>query len=690
MAAEFSLTGAYLAPSAVIGLGAWGREVAREVESALWERSPGLVRACPVLALDDDEPAALELIRAHLRASRMADVIRALEREGLMKLDPVLPPPTHVYLIVSLADDPDLTRLKAATEHVGRAAQELKATALKAAFVDLGPSGDGGALPAEPLPFRVYVTEPVTAHGLVLDPAEYRAAVVEALVAAAQPGGSAIFAGSGASGLAVGRAGGPGGVGTLGIAWLRWNPADLRAVLAKRLSRDAIRHCLAAAASGPAAGRVEPRSGRLPALLQGLPLRPATGATSGSGGRSSGDDTPALDPDRDLFGNPAGRRHMARHFRRCVAAVPRRVERWQARIRENGWTRAQAEAEALEQSVAGALAAGPDGLARATALLDAVTGAAARRLEATPPAPDPLPRTFEPLRRLEQAERLPELRIVLAGLALVAVVSTLVGRAGGASIKLLLVWWVILGLAGLAYVGWRPQRIRRRTAEASAALARRACRMAETAVQLESEGLDRLLEERCRSLRADLARAGAALAERCRPEAQAAGPAPQGALAVPWLDGPAVEPLYAQQQGQVPDLAAHLAAGGCLTLLRDPDALIARAEAQTREYLAERLVLDPGQVAAQACGDRLAERLQESVSGLLHWSRPLLARGAAALPEGDRWLLWPEGLPCPPVPPGVQVLTGARGCTAAITVIQNLPPEARPHRPAARAADVAT
>ncbi|HYG57230.1 MAG TPA: hypothetical protein VD902_04085, partial [Symbiobacteriaceae bacterium] len=87
--------------------------------------------------------------------------------------------------------------------------------------------------------------------------------------------------------------------------------------------------------------------------------------------------------------------------------------------------------------------------------------------------------------------------------------------------------------------------------------------------------------------------------------------------------------------------------------------------------LASRAAIDPAQVATRAYGDRLAERLHTAVRGLLDWAQPLLAR-PKPLPEGQRWLLWPEGLPCPQVPPEVQVIPFARSCTAALTVIQGL------------------
>jgi hypothetical protein len=89
----------------VVGLGPWGAGVARAAEAALQDRCRGLARACQVAAFPEEDPTMAATLRAHLRASRAAETVRALEQDGLMRLDPVVSPATHVYLVASLADD---------------------------------------------------------------------------------------------------------------------------------------------------------------------------------------------------------------------------------------------------------------------------------------------------------------------------------------------------------------------------------------------------------------------------------------------------------------------------------------------------------------------------------------------------------------------------------------------------------
>ncbi|MDF2629874.1 MAG: hypothetical protein K0R39_3705, partial [Symbiobacteriaceae bacterium] len=247
--------GPYLEPTLIVGLGGWGGAVATAAEAALRERSPALARACVALAAT--EPGAPDLperVRTHLRVTRMAEVIRALEADGLLRIDPIVSPSSHVYLIASLQDDPDLRHLAAAARLIDEAALELKAKVKKVALVDVA----GGPIPAAP-GFPLYVLEPVTAHGLVLGEDEYRAAATELLVAVAQPGGSQVLASAGAP-----------ATGTLGISWLTWSPATLRESLAGSLSREALLRCIQAEApAGRAPGALV--EGREAALLDRLP-----------------------------------------------------------------------------------------------------------------------------------------------------------------------------------------------------------------------------------------------------------------------------------------------------------------------------------------------------------------------------------------------------------------------------------
>lgn len=647
--------GAYLSPSAVIGLGEWGRTVALGAEAALKERSPVLARACPVLTLDELEPAVPELIRAHLRASRMADMIRAMEQEGLMRLDPVISPATYLYLVVSLADDPELALLRDVAELVAQAASELKATVLPVALLDLG---EGGRPPASFKPgFPLYVLEPVTGHGLVLDPAEYQAAVTEALVAVAQPGGSSL--------LAAGRP----GLGTLGIAWLTWSPADLRASLAERLTSEALLRCLEEQEPAPQfrAGLRETEPWRAVArrsesMLVGVPFHVGLG----------GD----VAPEPDLFGSPDRPRHQSLvHLKRCAAVLERRLGRWEQRLDRNAARQAEAEAAALEGGVAAALAAGaPDGLARARLVAESLAREAAERQDGGQ-APDPAQRVGPALRRLEQAEKAPPPHHVAAGLTAAAFLFGLLWRliAGG--------WGGLAVAAALAAAGvlayWlgRPRRVAAAAHAAREALEQRAADLLCAALAHRLQQLDDQLEARAAALAADLARAAAGLAGRCRADAAAAGApqpgAPRGALCFPLLSPGAADPLYHDLRGRAPDLAERMAGEGCLRHWREPDRMLEQCRAVTARFLSGQPALDPAQLATRAYGDRLAEHLQRTVQGLLDWSRPLLAR-TRALPEGQRWLLWPEGLPCPPVDRDVQVLT-TRSCAAAITVVEGLP-----------------
>ena len=608
----------WLEPSLIVGLGAWGGAVARAAEAALQERSPALARACRTLALADGAtPDLPELLRAQLRVSRMAEVIRALALDGLMRLDPVVSPSTHVYLVGSAGEIP---LLHAVAALIDEAAAELKAKVIKVAVVDVA----GGRIPPAPT-FPVYCMEPVTAQGLVLDDAEYRAAAAELLVAAAQPGGSQILAG--------GR-----GTGTLGIAWLTWSPAALRDSLAGRLAAEALRNCLTATA--PPQRAPDLAAGREAALLEGLPT--AWGSVQ-----------------------------HPRRLKRAAAVLDRRLDRWSARIRTRAGARGQVEAQQLTAAAQQVLTAGPDGLARLRGLLEATAREAVRRQDQTPsPERPPVgPPLRALLRRLAAAEALPG--VPAAALAL-----------GGGLAVFTLIWWLTGGKA-LSWLGgtlfqlivfggymlWRPWRIRKAAAAVAEALTRRGEAAVQAAYRDSITRLDEAIEKCCSAARADLERLPHVLGG---PAASEAVPPKNGALCFPLVAAEAAGPIYRDLQQLLPDLGARLAAAGVLLQWQDPARLRQEAEAEVRRALAERAPLDPAQAATRAYGDRLAPHLRDLVSHLLEWSQPLLAR-QLRLPEGRRWLLWPEGLPCPPVPAEVSVLPYARSCVAAVHVLTGLP-----------------
>jgi hypothetical protein len=646
----------YLAPSAIIGIGAWGTAVARGAEDALRDRSPTIARACPVLALAADEPAVPELVRAHLKASRLAEVIRALEREGLMRLDPVLAPATAVYLVCSLADDPDLRLLAQVADLLEQSAAELKARVVRAALVDLGV---GRSLPAPVPGCPIYVLEPVTAKGLVLDPAEYQAAVVEALVAAVQPGAGAMLTGPGVK-----------GVGTLGIAWLAWSPSAMRSTASRRLSREALLRCAEATTAVVAHARqseawaCQAPDQRGQALLVGLPFR--AGLDGG------------VVPAADLCGDSARRwRHSggeAQRLRRCAAVLQRRQERWEERLEENAWRRAGQEGEALERSVQAALAAGPDGVARVKVLATELMKACARR-QAHAPEPWPAPRIAPLLERLQQAEKLPPAGTAATALGVVWLAFSLIWWLAGGGWALWVSMGALLAAGGAGYgLWWRPGHVRQERQALREALNDRASALMQQAYTAALERLDQALEERCDAALRDIDRMVLALRSPARQEA-GAGPG-SGALSFPLVSEG--DPLRHDWLPQVADVAAHLAREGCFRHWRDPDSLMKQATTLTEWFLADRVTLDPADLAARAHGDRLAERLQEGLQGLLGWAQPLLAR-PLVLPEGQRWLLWPEGLPCPRVEPEVHVLPFARSCAAVVTVVQGISEGIHPH-----------
>lgn len=649
--------GPYLEPSLIVGLGSWGGAVAQAAEEALRERSPALARACRALAAEPGAPDLPERVRTHLRVTRMADVIRALEADGLMRIDPIVSPPSNIYLITSLQDDPDLTHLTTAATLIDAAAAELKAKVKKVAIVDVV----GGQIPAAP-GFPLYVLEPVTAHGLVLDEDEYRAAAVELLVAAAQPGGSQVLADGGR------------GTGTLGISWLVWSPATLRESLAGRLSREALLRCIQAEAPpGRAPGALT--EGRDAALLDRLPF--VVGPC--------GDLQPG-DPGSALWGRPTTRR-----LTRVAAVLERTIDRWTQRLRTNAALRARQELDLLQTHADQAVSQCPDGLARLRSLLAATARDAVRRRDdantGAPPPPSARPAVPQshgarnghsptaPLRQLRQrltaAEALPTPQTAAIALGASLLIFTLIWWLAGGKALSWLGGTAFQLFAFAAYLAIRGYRIRRARLDLVQGLTHRATAAITEAYSQACAELDQQLEDHCATLTQRLTALPNALG------LQATTPTPQtpqqeGALNHPLIDPDAAAPIYRELQQLLPDLAARLASSGALRHWQDPPALDAAAEAEVRLALAERPPLDPAQAVTRAYGSHLAPRLRTLVDQLLEWSQPLLAR-PIRLPEGRRWLLWPEGLPCPPVPQDITVLPYARSCIAIVHVVTGLP-----------------
>ncbi len=654
--AHHGSAGPHVALSAAIGWGAWGARIAGRVAELLRTRSPELAPAFPVLSLTGDEPDALERMRAHLRAGRMAHVIRTLERQGLISLDPVVSPPTHVYLIASLADDPDLSGLQRLADLVRRAGANLKVAVRPALLLDLGGRDDPPSPAGLNLP--VFLTEPVTSHGLALQPEEYEEAMAELVACFAQPGASQMLAGART------------GTGTVGVAWMHWHPAALRTRLVRRLTRDALARFLeteAPSPEGPTGLRqsevwqLQRPSQRTTALLDGLPFTPADAPGE-----------PAVSAPRTLLGDPYRREHRARHLRRCSAVLERRAQRWERTLQRSATGQAQREETALHRALSNAIGSGPGGFSRARHLLSALRAEANARLH-RPLVPVESPRLAGRLRDLHQAESAPAPGQVamLLGIALV-LISLALWALNGTRLTMLL-WAGLLAAAGAGYAWYRAWRIRRATDRALRALLRRAEALVNRALHQKLGALDLALEQRCRSLSAQLDEAETALREACRADpGEEPDPAAEGALSLPLVGDGMADLVCRDLQPLLPELTERLRTEGCLDLWRDPPALMDRAQEVTEAFLEGHLAPDPGQVAARAYGDRLGDRLHEAVTRLLDWSRPLLAP-PFPLPEGQRWLFWPEGLPCPAVPADVQVLTAARGCAAAVTIIDRLP-----------------
>jgi hypothetical protein len=221
-------------------------------------------------------------------------------------------------------------------------------------------------------------------------------------------------------------------------------------------------------------------------------------------------------------------------------------------------------------------------------------------------------------------------------------------------------------------VGVRTWRINRARHDLEQGLTRRATAAITGALHQACADLDQQLEAHCTTLASRLTNLPHALNLQPVHNAQPGAQAEKGALGHPLVDPEAAAPIYRELQQLLPDLAARLAEAGALRHWQDPPALAAAAEAEVRAALARRAPLDPAQAATRAYGDHLAARLRSAVDHLLEWSQPLLAR-PIRLPEGHRWLLWPEGLPCPPVPADITVLPYARSCIAMVHVVTGLP-----------------
>ncbi|HWI66531.1 MAG TPA: hypothetical protein VNT75_32275, partial [Symbiobacteriaceae bacterium] len=579
---------------------------------------------CRALAAEPGAPDLPERLRAHLRVSRMAEVIRALELEGLMRLDPVVSPATHVYFVGDAAEIPKVAGL------IDEAAAELKAKVVKVAIID-------GPLTTTP-PFPHYLLEPITAHGLVLDEAEYRAAAVELLVAAAQPGGSQILAG--------GR-----GMGTLGIAWLTWSPGALEGAWAGRLSREVLARCVGAAA--PPGRAPDLAAGREGAVLAHLPFFPGPDGDIKSEG--------------PLWGAPTPKR-----LKRAAIVLDRRIQRWTRRIHTHAAARLQQETALLDSGAHEALTSGADGLARLRTMYDAAIRDASRRLDQAPPR-RPAAGVGAPIRpllgRLDAAQALPDHKIAAIALGAGLLLFTLIWWLTGGKVLSWLGGTAFQLLAFGGYLAYRPWRINKSLQALNDAMTRRAEAAVHAAYHDALARLDEAIEHRGTALKAQIDALPSQL--NLQPKGETAQ-TNKGALCFPLVEPEAAEPLYRDLQQQVPDLAARLATGGVLFHWQNPAELTRAAEAEIRTALAEKPQFGPAQAATRAYGDRLALRLRDLVERLYEWSQPLLAR-PGRLPEGRRWLLWPEGLPCPPVPPEVTVLPYAQSCIAIVHVIAGLP-----------------
>lgn len=654
-----------LALCAVIGVGEWGAGVAIRLRDALVERTGLLAAACPVLAAPEAPPAP-EALQQWLFSARSAAALRELEEAGLLALDPVLPPVTHLYLIGSAAEEGGWERLVATASAARAAVRVLHWPMAPVGLLDLAM---GTAPQVGVPPLTLYLVRPVTAQGLMLSAQEYQEAMAELLLAAAQPGGSQLLAPEGHGGQ----------VGTLGIAWLRWGPGALKRALADRLARRALLLLLDAPTPLPPdlRGLPAPLSAalnqRFTGLLAGLPLRTAAGAQG-------------LEPAEALFPPPQNRQQPSTHLARCQRVIARRVSRWTQALATSAAAQAAREEEALDQALA--LAQSP------TARL--------RRLEQIERL---LPLTFDislpelaaanpdrALRQLRQAEALLPVGAHLPWIGLCTLLPAALAAAfyRQSASPWLLLFPALLLLVG-AYAASRSRLIRRRAAEAADELTQWAVSQVETELAMHLHQLDqRVLEgvrRRDRDLRAEVEslRAYGTAA----PDAQTP---PAGGLGIPLEDG--AERLWARVADQAADLARTLQQAD--EDLRHAGRSVAGrsslepfdAEGSHPEQLAvqrssvDQLVERAGRLAS-ARVERLAEadllpgllaghqRLGALVPRLVAWAQPLLS-GQPASGDPQRWLLWPEGLPVPPVPPGVRLLAGARGCLAAVTVVRSL------------------
>ncbi|HYF76690.1 MAG TPA: hypothetical protein VD973_06150, partial [Symbiobacteriaceae bacterium] len=445
-------------------------------------------------------------------------------------------------------------------------------------------------------------------------------------------------------------------------SWLTWSPVTLRESLAGRLSREALLRCIQAEAP-PGRAPTALTDGREAALLGRLPFTVGLngdlmGAYPGGPGGSG------------LWGRPTSRR-----LHRAAAVLERTLDRWTRRLRTNADHRARHELDLLQTLADQTVTQGPDGLARLKGLLAATARDAARRQDGDGPVVPNANRSHRPTpvrhlrQRLTAAEGLPTPPTAAIALGASLLIFTLIWWLAGGKALSWLGGTAFQLLAFAAYLAVRRYRIRSARRDLEQGLTRRATAAITEAYNQACADLDQQLEAHCTTLAQRLS----ALPKALHLPTSTPDTHPQpGALNHPLIDPDAAAPIYRELQQLLPDLAARLAAAGALRHWQDPHALAAAAEAEVRLALAERPPLDPAQAATRAYGGHLAHRLRTLVDHLLEWSQPLLAR-PVRLPEGRRWLLWPEGLPCPPVPAEITVLPYARSCIAIVHVVTGLP-----------------
>jgi hypothetical protein len=631
--------GPWVAPTLVIGIGPWGSAVAETVHRQVNLRMAKAAHACSVISLSQDElpPDLSEHIRSALQEKRRAEVIRALERAGMIQLDPILAPSSHIYVVGSKREDPDLQLLDLALHTVSDAAAALGIPVQCAALYDRA----GGDEPVQN-GHRVYWVEPLTSHGMLLGPEEYRAAVVEALLVAIEPGGAEML-------LA-----GPGG--TLGIAWLDCAVSTVRARLAWIRTRDTLKTCLHTQGDEENGLRerltqsVRSPSRRAETLLAGLPFEWNVQVDG---------EVNLLAPE-GLFGS---QRSSLDRYRRSAATLARRIERYERKLRQRTDSLFTEEAEALGRGLSEALQSGPYALEAAGRFLQMLNSQcntfSAGVSEAHPQVG---------MRELHQAlRRLPDVTTLLPYGAAGVAVWIFLGWLVQAPAWGLTAGPLLFGAASGLYHFWRLREIARlmRTAWDGLAAA-----LTVEVSRLLHESFDRLDQElrvRAESLHLQLQAARQTLLT-----AAAQGPGvndePLGALHLPLIDGDALQRIGMGYRAHLPELVERIVREGSLLSFAEPSDCLASVEQLAYASVEEMLADDLGQLASQAYGDRLAIKLQEMADRLLAWSQSVFARHR---PDGEEssWLCWPGGLPLPALSPEVKVVMSAGGTAAAVTVI---------------------